>query len=398
MTQRQLFLQYVAQTTDFPLLLEIEKAEGIYLYDVEGKSYLDLIAGISVSNLGHCHPEVVEAVQQQAANYMHLMVYGEYIYSPQVQLAKLLTSLLPAHLNTVYLVNSGTEAVEGALKLVKRATDRREIVSFKNAYHGSTHGSLSVMGSEKFKRAFRPLVPGNRVIRFNCEADLKLITRHTAGVIVEPIQAEAGVNVPENDFLKKLRARCTKVGALLIFDEIQTACGRTGSLFAFEQYRVEPDVLLLAKGLGGGMPIGAFIASGELMGLFKNNPILGHITTFGGHPVSCAAALATLRVLLREPYIGQVVEKAELFRELLQHRGIHAVRHKGLLMAVEFSDFTFTRQVIDKCIERGLVTDWFLFADNCLRIAPPLVITEAEIRWACEIILESIEICLTLTP
>lgn len=391
MTHRQLFLQNVAQTTDFPLMLEIERAKGMYLYDTQGKRYLDLIAGISVSNLGHCHPEVVAAVQQQAANYMHLMVYGEYVYAPQVQLANLLVSQLPATLNNVYLVNSGTEATEGALKLVKRYTGRREVISFQNAYHGSTHGALSVMGSEEFKRAFRPLVPGNRVIRFNCEADLQHITHQTAGVIVEPVKAESGVHVPKNDFLKKLRARCTEVGALLIFDEIQTGCGRTGTLFAFEQYGAVPDILLLAKGLGGGMPIGAFIASADIMGVFKNKPILGHITTFGGHPVCCAAALATLKVLLKEDYIAQVAQKANLFKKLLVHPAIRAVRNKGLLMAVEFADFEFTKNVIDQCIEKGVITDWFLFADNCLRIAPPLIISEAEIEWACAMILESVE-------
>ena len=391
LTQRQLFLQHIAQTSDFPLMLEIERAEGVFLFDTNGKSYIDLISGISVSNLGHCYPDVVRAVQEQAAQYMHLMVYGEYVYSPQVQLAKLLTAHLPPSLNNIYFVNSGTEATEGALKLAKRYSGRAEVVSFINAYHGSTHGALSVMGSEEFRQAYRPTLPGVRHIRFNETADLQYITNQTACVIVEPIQAEAGLLVPQNEFLKQLRQRCNETGALLILDEIQTGCGRTGSLFAFEQYGIVPDILLLAKGLGGGMPIGVFISSEEVMSVFKNNPVLGHITTFGGHPVCCAAAHATLQILVQENYIAEVDTKEALFHQLLRHSSIKAIRSKGLLMAVEFENYDFNKKVIDACIERGVITDWFLFADNCLRIAPPLIINEEEIRTACAIILESID-------
>lgn len=391
LTQRQLFLRHVAQTSDMPLMLEIEQAKGVYLYDKQGKAYLDLIAGISVSNLGHCHPKVVQAVQEQVAQYMHLMVYGEYVYTPQVQLSKLLCEQLPTSLNSVYLVNSGTEATEGALKLAKRYTGRTELISFENAYHGSTHGSLSMMGSEFFKQNYRPLLPQVRHLRFNQEEDLSLITEKTACVVVEPIQAEAGVLVPQNHFLSKLRQRCTEVDAMLIFDEIQTGFGRTGSLFAFEQYGVVPDILLLAKGMGGGMPIGAFVASSDMMAVFQTNPFLGHITTFGGHPVCCAASLATLQVLLESNYIAEVAKKAQLFLDRLQHPAIKAIRNKGLLMAVEVANFEQNKQLIDYCIEHGVITDWFLFADNCLRIAPPLVISEAEIEQACGVILKGLE-------
>ena len=391
LTKRQLFLQHIAQTSPAPLMLEIERAKGVFLYDKNNKAYLDLIAGISVSNVGHCHPKVVAAIQKQVAQYMHLMVYGEYVYTPQVALSTLLCEHLPPHLNAVYLVNSGTEATEGALKLAKRYTKRTELISFSNAYHGSTHGSLSIMGSETFKQAFRPLLPDTRHIPYNSEKDLAHITEKTACVMAEVVQAEAGVIVPQNDFLKKLRQRCNKVGALLIFDEIQTGFGRTGSLFAFEQYGVEPDILLLAKGMGGGLPIGAFIASREMMSVFQHNPVLGHISTFGGNPVTCAASLATLKVLLENDYIAQVKEKETLFHKYLKHEKIQAVRSKGLLMCIEFVDFDFTKKVIDKCIEKGLITDWFLFADNCLRIAPPLIIEEKEIIWACQQILKSID-------
>ena len=391
LTKRQLFLQHIAQTSPAPLMLEIERAEGVYLYDKNNKAYLDLIAGISVSNVGHCHPKVVAAIQKQAARYMHLMVYGEYIYAPQVELSCLLCKHLPPHLNAVYLVNSGTEATEGALKLAKRYTKRTELISFSNAYHGSTHGSLSIMGSEIFKQAFRPLLPDTRHIPFNSEKGLAHITEKTACVVAEVVQAEAGVILPQNDFLKKLRKRCDEVGALLIFDEIQTGFGRTGSLFAFEQYGIEPDILLLAKGMGGGLPIGAFIASQKIMSVLQHNPVLGHITTFGGNPVTCAASLATLNVLLENDYIAKVKEKEALSKKYLKHEKIKAVRSKGLLMAVEFENFDFTKKVIDKCIEKGMITDWFLFADNCLRIAPPLIIQEKQIVWACQQILKSID-------
>lgn len=391
-SQRQLFLQHIAQTSDAPLMLEIERAAGIYLYSTSGKRYLDLISGISVSTLGHCHAEVVAAVQKQAATFMHLMVYGEYVFSPQVALATLLTQHLPPQLNNIYFVNSGTEATEGALKLAKRYTVRSEMISFFNAYHGSTHGALSMMGSEFFKSNYRPLLPDVRHLHYNNFEDLQYITPQTACVLVEPIQAEAGVIVPKPQFLQALRQRCTETGTLLIFDEIQTGYGRTGTLFAFEQWDVVPDILLLAKGLGGGMPLGAFIAPEHIMASLKDNPYLGHITTFGGHPVSCAASLATLQVLLREPYLAGVKEKEQLFRRLLVHSAIKEVRSFGLLIAVVFTDFTFTKKVIDLCIDNGVITDWFLFADNCLRIAPPLIISPAQIEEACQIIVHCIEI------
>jgi len=391
LTQRQLFLQHIAQTSDAPLMLEICRAEGIYLYSPSGKQYADLIAGISVSNLGHCHPEVVAAVQQQAATYMHLMVYGEYITAPQTELASLLTKHLPSELGSVYFVNSGAEATEGALKLAKRYTGRTGLVAFKNSYHGSTHGALSIMGSEYFKQNYRPLLPDVCHLDYNNFEQLAQINHHTACVVAEPVQAEAGVIVPKTGFLKALRDRCSQVGALLVFDEIQTGYGRTGTLFAFEESEVVPDILLLAKGMGGGMPLGAFIASHNIMSVLTNNPVLGHITTFGGHPVSCAASLATLRVLLREHYIQEVKHKEQLFRQQLVHPAIKSVRSAGLLIAVEFADFSFTKQVIDRCIQKGVITDWFLFADNCLRIAPPLTITPQQIADACRIICECAE-------
>lgn len=372
-------------------MLEIERAEGVYLYSTSGKQYLDLIAGISVSNLGHCHPKVVAAVQHQVAQYMHLMVYGEYVYSPQVALAALLTQHLPPTLNNVYFVNSGTEATEGSLKLAKRYTGRTELVAFKNAYHGSTHGALSIMGSEFFKQNYRPLLPDVRHLSYNNIEQLEQITSRTACVVVEPVQAEAGIIVPEAGFLKALRQRCTDVGALLILDEIQTGYGRTGTLFAFEQLGIVPDILLLAKGMGGGMPLGAFIASQNIMAVLTNNPVLGHITTFGGHAVSCAASLATLQILLTENYIEQVRSKEALFKDLLVHEEIKAVRSCGLMIAVEFTDFAFTKKVIDRCIQKGVITDWFLFADNCLRIAPPLTITAQQIADACLVICQSID-------
>lgn len=372
-------------------MLEIERAEGVYLHSTSGKQYIDLIAGISVSNLGHCHPQVVAAVQHQAAQYMHLMVYGEYVYSPQVALATLLTQHLPSTLNNVYFVNSGTEATEGALKLAKRYTGRTELVAFKNAYHGSTHGALSIMGSEFFKQNYRPLLPDVRHLSYNNFEHLSQITTRTACVVVEPVQAEAGIIVPEAGFLEALRQRCTDVGALLILDEIQTGYGRTGTLFAFEQSGIVPDILLLAKGMGGGMPLGAFIASQNIMAVLTNNPVLGHITTFGGHAVSCAASLATLQILLTENYIQEVRSKEALFKDLLVHKEIKAVRSCGLMIAVEFTDFAFTKKVIDRCIQKGVITDWFLFADNCMRIAPPLTITAQQIADACSVICQSID-------
>lgn len=393
-TNRELFLQHVAQTSTSPLFLEFVKAQGIYLFNSKGKKYLDLISGISVSNLGHSHPKIISSIKKQLDKYMHLMVYGEYVQSPQVELAKLLANNLPKKLNSVYFTNSGAESTEGALKLVKRFTGRTEIIAFKNAYHGSTHGALSVLGNEYFKNSFRPLLPDVRFLNFNDDNDLKNISEKTACVIVETIQGEGGVIVPQNNFLKKLKKKCKEIGALLIIDEIQTGMGRTGTLFAFEQYGIVPDILLLAKNFGGGMPLGAFISSKKIMSALTENPYLGHITTFGGHPVCCAAALENLKILLKEKFIQQVKQKEKLFRRLLVHPKIRSVRSAGLLIAIEFSSYEENRKVIDRCIEMGLITDWFLFAPHCLRIAPPLIIEEREIRKACNIILESIDLLL----
>lgn len=372
-------------------MLEIERASGVYLHDVNGKSYIDLIAGISVSNVGHSHPEVVAAVKAQAEKYMHLMVYGEFVESPQVKYAQRLSEFLPEKLSNIYFTNSGAEATEGALKLAKRYTGRTRLVSFKNAYHGSTHGALSVMGDEYFKRSFRPLLPDTLQLEFGNESDLEKISCRCAAVIVETIQAESGVNVPSVSYLQKLRTRCTETGTLLILDEIQAGMGRTGKLFAFERYGIVPDILLLAKAFGGGMPLGAFISSKEVMQRLTDNPVLGHITTFGGHPVSCAAGLAAFDILLKEKLTEQVEEKGKLFEELLHHPKIKAKRRAGLLMALEFESFEQNKRIIDSCIENGVLTDWFLFAPHCMRIAPPLTISEDEICKACQVILQSID-------
>lgn len=387
MNNRQLFLSHVAQTTDFPLLIEIEKAEGIYMYGPHGEKYIDLISGIGVSNVGHRHPKVLAAIQEQLDKYLHLMVYGEFVQTAQTQLSKALVDTLPEPLDNVYLVNSGTEATEGALKLAKRYTGRREIISCINSYHGSSQGALSVGGNETLKRAYRPLLPGISHIHYGQINDLKKITSETAAVIIETIQGEAGIRVADAAYFQALRKKCDETGTLLILDEIQTGFGRTGKFWAFEHFDIVPDILLCAKGMGGGMPIGAFISSHEVMGVFKNNPILGHMTTFGGHPVSAAASLATVRVLQKENLIEQVAEKADLIKSLLVHPKIKEIRNKGLMMAVQFESFDVLKPVIDRAIESGVVTDWFLFCDDAMRIAPPLTITEAQIRKACEIIL-----------
>jgi acetylornithine/succinyldiaminopimelate/putrescine aminotransferase len=388
-SQRQLFLNYLAQTSPSPLLLEIEKAEGVYLFSPSGKPYIDLISGIGVSNVGHRHPKVIAAIESQLQKYLHLMVYGEYVQSPQVGLAQKLVKKLPQHLESVYLVNSGSEAVEGALKLAKRFTGRHEIISCYKAYHGSSHGALSVGGSEHFKQAYRPLLPAIKHIHYGSFSDLEQITTKTACVIIETIQGEAGVIAACTNYFQQLRERCRQTGTLLILDEIQTGFGRTGKLFAFEHFGIEPDILVLAKGMGGGMPIGALIASKDVMKSFSENPILGHITTFGGHPLSCAAALATLEIVCSENL--EVEKKADLFRKKLKHPKILSIRNKGLMMAAEFENFATLKPIIDKAIELGVITDWFLFCDNSMRIAPPLTITETEILQACEIILEAIE-------
>jgi acetylornithine/N-succinyldiaminopimelate aminotransferase len=391
LTQRQLFLQHNAQTTLEPLLLEFNKASGMYLYDTEGKKYMDLIAGIGVSNVGHCHPAVVTAVQQQAERYMHIMVYGEFVQNPQVNFAKALADVLPANLNCTYFVNSGAEAVEGAMKLAKRYTHRSEIIACHNAYHGSTQGALSLMGNEEFKQAYRPLLPHIKFINYNVIPDLDSITTKTAAVFIETIQGEAGIRVADKAYFEALRKKCTATGTLLVLDEIQCGFGRTGKLFGFEHFDIVPDILLLAKGIGGGMPIGAFISSTEIMAALATNPILGHITTFGGHPVSCAAGLATLQAIIKENIVDGVTEKGQLFKKLLQHPAIKAIRGIGLMIAVEFESFELNKKIIDACIADGLISDWFLHCSNSMRIAPPLIISEEEIKWACEVILKNIK-------
>ena len=390
LTQRQLFLQHNAQTTLEPLLLEFVKASGMYLYDPDGRKYMDLIAGIGVSNVGHCHPAVVKAVKDQVESYMHIMVYGEFVQSPQVNFAKALADVLPAGLDCTYFVNSGTEAVEGAMKLAKRHTHRTEIISCHNSYHGSTQGALSLMGSEEFKQAYRPLLPDIKFINYNAVGDLDLITAKTAAVFMETIQGEAGIRVADKAYFKALRHRCSETGTLLVLDEIQCGFGRTGRLFGFEDLDIIPDILLLAKGIGGGMPIGAFISSMEIMSAFTTNPILGHITTFGGHPVSCAAGLATLQTIQSENIIAEVASKGQLFKMLLKHPAIKEVRGKGLMIAVEFDSFETNKKVIDACIKDGLISDWFLHCSNSMRIAPPLIISKEEIGWACGVILKNV--------
>ncbi len=389
-SNRQLFLLHQAQTSLYPLMIEIEKAEGVYLYDVNGKQYLDLISGISVSSLGHGNEYVKNAIKNQLDKYMHLMVYGEYIQSPQVQLAKKLTDLLPPNLSSVYLVNSGAEAVDGAMKLAKRATQRTEIIACKNAYHGSSHAALSLNSNEYYKNAFRPLLPDINFIEFNNEETLQLISNKTACVFVETIQGEAGNIAPQNNFLKKLRTKCDENNVLLIFDEIQSGMGRTGKLFAFEHFDVVPDILLLGKALGAGMPIGAFISSQKIMNLLADNPILGHITTFGGHSVIAAAALAGIEELIAHNWMQEVHQKEKLFRDLLIHPAIKNISGKGLMLAIELESFEFNKQVIDACIEDGLITDWFLFSPNKMRIVPPLIITNQQIIWSCDVILKNI--------
>ncbi|MDD5569746.1 MAG: aspartate aminotransferase family protein [Bacteroidales bacterium] len=390
LTDKQIFLQYLAQTSSEPIMLEPERAKGIYIYDNKGRKYIDLVSGISVSNIGHCNASVVNAIKKQVSKYSHLMAYGEYVQSPQVLFAKMLSDNLPENLNSVYFVNSGSEAVEGALKLAKRYTGRKEIIAFKNSYHGSTHGAMSVTGNENYKSKFQPLLPDVKFLKFNCIDDLKNISRKTASVITEPIQGEAGVIVPENDFLKQLRKKCNETGTLLIFDEAQTGFGRTGSLFAFEQFDITPDILCLAKAMGGGMPLGAFISSKKIMSCLSENPALGYITTFGGHPVSCAAAIASLEFILKNDLIKKVKEKEKLFRRLLFHPSIKEIRSKGLMFAVDFGNEKLNKKIIKNCIANGVITDWFLFNAQSMRIAPPLTITKNEIKKACEVILKSI--------
>lgn len=391
MTQRDLFIRHLAQVSETVPSLELDRAEGSFIYDTAGKKYFDLIAGISVSSTGHRHPHVLKAIHAQLEKHLHLMVYGESIQSPQVKLAKALCDLLPPSLDSVYFVNSGSEAIEGALKLAKRITGRTRILSFRNAYHGSTHGALSIMGSEEYKTSYRPLLPETYLLDFNNEEQLSEIDTSTACVVVEPIQAEGGVIVPKNDFLKKLRDRCSETGTLLILDEVQTGCGRSGTFCAFEQYGIVPDILCLAKALGGGMPLGAFISSREKMNSLSKDPPLGHITTFGGHPLSCAAALASLEVICSKEVLPKVKEKEKLFLQCLDHLSILSVRSAGLLFALEFASEVFMKKVIDRCLKNGVLTDWFLFNSRSLRLAPPLTISNEEIKESCAIICKSMD-------
>ena len=383
MTNRQLFLNHVGQTSEAPLSLEIVRAEGCKLFDADGKEYIDLIGGISVCNVGHRHPKVIEAIKKQLDDYLHIMVYGELVQSPQVQYAKKLTEFLPGSLNSVFFTASGSEATEGAMKLAKRFKNRTQIISFKNSYHGSTQGALSVMGSEYWQQAFRPLLPDVLQMNYNAFEDLENITERTACVIAETIQAEAGVLVPKNGWLKALRKKCDETGTLLVLDEIQCGFGRNGTIWAFEQFDVVPDILLLGKALGGGMPLGAFIADKKIMNALTHDPVLGHINTFGGHPVCCAAGLAAFKVLLDEKLVEGVKKKEAFFISLLHHSDIKAVRSRGLMMAVEFESFEINKRIIDALIAAGIFTDWFLFAANCLRIVPPLTISDEEITLAC---------------
>lgn len=377
---RELFFRHVGQTSPSPLGFEIQRAEGVFMYGPGSKRYIDLVSGVSVSNVGHSNPEVVEAVREQAGKYMHLMVYGEIVQQPQVEHAKLLADVLPDPLEVVYYVNSGSEANEAALKLAKRKTGRTEIISCYNSYHGSTHGVLSLMGSETFKSSFRPLLPDVNHISFNSFPDLEKITGRTAAVIIEPVQGEGGVILPAEGYLEALRERCTKTGTVLIFDEIQTGFGRCGKLFACIRWKVVPDIITLAKALGGGMPLGAFVASAELMSLWQTNPVLGHITTFGGHPVSCAAALAALRILLREDWVEEAGRKGEIYKnELEVHPAVKEIRQAGLILAVDLGDSEAAGKIIPLLLEEGIMSDWFLFNPTSFRIAPPLSITDEEI-------------------
>jgi acetylornithine/succinyldiaminopimelate/putrescine aminotransferase len=365
------------------MMLEIVKAEGVWLYSAEGKKYIDMISGVSVSNTGHRHPEVVKAIKEQSDAYLHLMVYGEYIESPQVKYAEKICSLLPPALDSCYFVNSGSEAVEGALKLAKRFTGRSRIITFENAYHGSTHGALSIQGSEQYRNAFRPLLPDIYTARFNSHEAIDLIDNNTACVIVEPVQAEAGVVYPENGFLQKLRIRCSETGALLIFDEVQTGFGRLGKMFATEKFGVTPDIIILAKALGGGLPLGAFISAGKIMSALSFDPPLGHITTFGGHPLCCAAGLASLGVIINEKLAEDAGRKSDLIRNSLIHPAIKEIRGDGLLLAIETGDQARAAYAVTHAPEYGIVLDYFLFCNTAFRIAPPLTITDDETRYAC---------------
>lgn len=390
-SNRELFLKNTAQTSATPRLFEIVRAEGVYLYGPNGERYLDLVSGFNVSNIGHRHPKVIEAIHEQLEKYLHVTVYGEFVQAPQVQFATKLLENLPSSFESVYFTNSGAEAVEGSMKIAKKFTGRRQIIAAEKAYHGSTQGALSLIGNEAYRTAYAPLLPDISFIRFNDSSSLSAIGGDTAAVILETIQGEAGVRVPSKTFMKALRQRCDEVGAVLIFDEIQTGFGRTGKMFAFEHFDIVPDILMLAKGIGGGMPLGAFVARKEIMDVIKDNPMLGHITTFGGHPVSCAAALASLNVIRDNNLLASVDDKANLFRTLLHTPKIREIRGMGLMMCLQLESFEQVYAVSDYCAKKGVMIDWYLHCDTALRVAPPLTITEQEIREACEIVLEGIE-------
>jgi acetylornithine/N-succinyldiaminopimelate aminotransferase len=386
MNQRELFLKHVAQTSPSPIGLEIVKAKGSLLWDMQGQKYIDLIAGISVCNVGHRHPKVTKAIKKQVDEYLHILVYGEMIESPQVRYAKRLTDHLPSTLNAVYFTNSGAEATEGAMKLAKRVTGRTQVIAFNQSYHGSTQGALSIIGDEYWRNAFRPLLPGILHEEYNSNIAIDAITTSTACIILETVQAERGVIEPDIIWLKAIRKKCNETGTLMIMDEIQTGFGRTGTVWGFEKYDVIPDVILLGKALGGGMPLGALIADKKLMDHFTLNPVLGHITTFGGHPVSCAAGLAAFEVLFDKELIKKIEAKRSLFHKLIGKLEGCTLRSAGLLMALEFDSFETNKKVIDSCLADGVLTDWFLFAPNCMRIAPPLTISRKQIRTACGVI------------
>jgi putrescine aminotransferase len=390
LSNKLLFQNHLGQTSAFPMSVEVERAENIYLYGPNGKKYIDLISGIAVSSLGHNHPRIVKAVQEQASRHMHVMVYGEFIQGPQAKLAGAISETLPPKLDNVFFVNSGSEAIEGAMKLAKRYTGRHQMIACKNAYHGATHGALSLSSESIFKQAFMPLLPGIEHISFGEEKDLDLINEDMAAVFIEPVQGEGGIRVASTEYLKKLRQKCDETGALLVFDEIQTGFGRTGKFWAFEHYDVVPDIIITAKGMGGGMPLGAFISSKKIMSALQNNPVLGHITTFGGHPVSCAASLAILQELKKTKVYELAEQKANLFKEYLQHDQIKEIRNLGLMMAVQFDSFAQVQSIIHQSMELGLITDWFLFCDDAIRIAPPLIITNDQIKLACDILIRAI--------
>ncbi|ATA75529.1 aspartate aminotransferase family protein [Capnocytophaga sp. H2931] len=390
LSQKEDFLKYQAPTSPYPMLLEVSHAKGNYIFTTDGKKYLDFVAGVSACTLGHCHPKVVEAIQKQCETYMHVMVYGEYVQKPAVDFCKLLAEHLPENLNTTYLVNSGTEAIEGSVKLAKRATGRTQLIAAKNAYHGNTQGSMSLMGYEERKQPFRPLLPDVDFIEFNNESDIQKITHRTAGVVLESIQGGAGFIEPQNDYLVKVKRRCEEVGALLIIDEIQPGFGRTGTLFGFQNYGFVPDIIAIGKGMASGLPVGAFVASNELMKLLSHSPKLGHITTFGGNPVIAAASLATLKELLTTDLMAQTVEKEKLFRKYLQHPFIESVNGRGLMLAIILQSAEMADFVVNYCQDKGLIVYWLLFERRAVRLSPPLTLTEAEIEIGCEIIIEAL--------